>query len=125
MEQPLRPGRVSEARQPRRTRKWWICRAAVKSRVGSQPVQDDVDELVEIIEDHHFVVFFFVRENIASDEQPYTPTSFDMFRIEDGRIAEHWDPAPRRTMRRLPLNKLLLSLGLLSLLGCSDSTADA
>ena len=26
----------------------------------------------------------------------YTTTWFDMFRIEGGRIAEHWDAAPRQ-----------------------------
>ena len=26
----------------------------------------------------------------------YTTTWFDMFRIENGKIAEHWDPAVRQ-----------------------------
>ncbi|KEA62236.1 hypothetical protein ADIMK_3897 [Marinobacterium lacunae] len=26
-------------------------------------------------------------------EQKYTTTWFDMFRIKDGKITEHWDPA--------------------------------
>jgi len=26
----------------------------------------------------------------------YTTTGFDMFRIEDGKIAEHWDAAPKQ-----------------------------
>ena len=40
----------------------------------------------------------FVRE--AADPKDatkkYTTTWFDMFRIEGGKIAEHWDPAPKQ-----------------------------
>lgn len=60
-----------------------------------QPVRDEIEGLVAILGDHDYVSLFFVRENTGSDGEPYTTTWFDMFRIEDGKIAEHWDPATR------------------------------
>jgi predicted SnoaL-like aldol condensation-catalyzing enzyme len=44
------------------------------------------------------VVMVFARE-LPDPKDPavkYTTTWFDMFRIEGGKIAEHWDPAMRR-----------------------------
>jgi predicted SnoaL-like aldol condensation-catalyzing enzyme len=52
--------------------------------------------LVAITAEGNLVTMSFVRE--AADEDgsnPYTTTWFDMFRIENGRIAEHWDSAMR------------------------------
>jgi len=31
----------------------------------------------------------------ANDKEPVTTTWFDMFRIENGKLAEHWDPSPK------------------------------
>ena len=31
----------------------------------------------------------------ANDKETVTTTWFDMFRIENGKLAEHWDPAPK------------------------------
>jgi predicted SnoaL-like aldol condensation-catalyzing enzyme len=44
------------------------------------------------------VVLSFVRE-LADPKDPakkYTTTWFDMFRIEGGKIAEHWDGAQKQ-----------------------------
>ena len=40
---------------------------------------------------------FFVREypEPSGPTKKYTTTWFDMFRIVDGKIAEHWDPATK------------------------------
>ena len=54
--------------------------------------------LVAIVAEGDVVVLSFVRE-VAEPADParkYTTTWFDMFRVQDGRIAEHWDPAPRQ-----------------------------
>ena len=54
--------------------------------------------LVSITAEGDLVVLSFVREN-ADPKDPtkkYTTTWFDMFRIENGKIAEHWDPAVRQ-----------------------------
>ncbi|RZJ07457.1 MAG: hypothetical protein EOP39_16325 [Rubrivivax sp.] len=53
--------------------------------------------LVAITAEGDLVVLSFVREQ-ADPKDParkYTTTWFDMFRIEGGKIAEHWDPAIR------------------------------
>lgn len=39
-----------------------------------------------------YVTLSFVRE-CEGNGQPYSTTWFDMFRIVDGKIAEHWDSA--------------------------------
>ena len=54
--------------------------------------------LVSIVAEGDFVVLSFVRE-IAEPSDPakkYTTTWFDMFRIEKGKIAEHWDAAQKK-----------------------------
>jgi predicted SnoaL-like aldol condensation-catalyzing enzyme len=54
--------------------------------------------LVAIVAEGDLVVLAFMRE--ASDPKDpakkYTTTWFDMFRIQGGKIAEHWDPASKR-----------------------------
>ncbi|MNL88139.1 hypothetical protein D3C87_2176740 [compost metagenome] len=44
--------------------------------------------------DGDFVVLAFAREvpDPKDATKKYTTTWFDMFRIENGKIAEHWDP---------------------------------
>jgi predicted SnoaL-like aldol condensation-catalyzing enzyme len=51
--------------------------------------------LVAIVADGDLVILSFVRA-LKDPEKKYTSTWFDMFRIENGRIAEHWDPAEKR-----------------------------
>lgn len=63
-----------------------------------QPVKDRVGApLVSITAEGDLVVFAFVREQPDPKDasKKYTTTWFDMFRIENGKIAEHWDPATR------------------------------
>ena len=53
--------------------------------------------LVAILADGDLVTLVFARElaESADPSRKYTTTWFDMFRIADGRIAEHWDPATK------------------------------
>ncbi|MEO3691843.1 nuclear transport factor 2 family protein [Roseateles paludis] len=53
--------------------------------------------LVTITAEGDIVVLSFVREGKDAKDptKTYTTTWFDMFRIENGKIAEHWDPATR------------------------------
>jgi predicted SnoaL-like aldol condensation-catalyzing enzyme len=51
--------------------------------------------LVAITAERDLVILTFVRE-LPDPKDPakkYTTTWFDMFRVEAGKIAEHWDPA--------------------------------
>jgi len=54
--------------------------------------------LVAIVADGDFVVLAFAREvpDPKDATKKYTTTWFDMFRIENGKIAEHWDPATKQ-----------------------------
>lgn len=51
--------------------------------------------LVSIVAERDLVILSFANEH-ADPEDPahtYTTTWFDMFRVTDGKITEHWDPA--------------------------------
>jgi predicted SnoaL-like aldol condensation-catalyzing enzyme len=66
------------------------------------PIQPKVAApLVSITAEGDLVVLSFVRE-LPDPKEPgrkYTTTWFDMFRIADGKIAEHWDPAEKQAPR--------------------------
>jgi predicted SnoaL-like aldol condensation-catalyzing enzyme len=51
--------------------------------------------LVAMTADGDLVTMVFVREypEPSDPSKKYSTTWFDMFRIVDGKIAEHWDPA--------------------------------
>jgi predicted SnoaL-like aldol condensation-catalyzing enzyme len=53
--------------------------------------------LVAITAERDLVVLSFVseRQDPKDPSKSYTTTAFDMFRIEGGKIAEHWDAQPR------------------------------
>ncbi|MBV9890767.1 MAG: nuclear transport factor 2 family protein [Rhizobacter sp.] len=61
--------------------------AAIEARIKAP--------LVAIVAEGDLVVMSFSREHADPKDatQKYTTTWFDMFRIENGKIAEHWDPA--------------------------------
>lgn len=61
------------------------------------PAKDRVDNLVSIVAEGDKVVMVFRRElpEPGHEGGTYTTTWFDMFRIEDGKIAEHWDAATK------------------------------
>ena len=57
------------------------------------PVKPTIDDLVAIVAEHDLVVLSFRRElpDLRNEGQTYTTTWFEMLRIENGKIAEHWD----------------------------------
>ena len=74
---------------------------------GEQPIPDKLDGLVAIQADGDYVTLSFSREYVdpAIKDATYTTTWFDMFRIENGKIVEHWDsatkgPGPTRVQTR-------------------------
>ena len=54
--------------------------------------------LVSIVAERDLVILSFVRETRDPKDpaKKATTTWFDMFRIENGKIAEHWDCAPKQ-----------------------------
>jgi predicted SnoaL-like aldol condensation-catalyzing enzyme len=56
-------------------------------------VKPTIDDLVSIVAEGDLVVLAFRRSlpDLENEGQTYTTTWFDMFRVEKGKIAEHWD----------------------------------
>jgi len=49
--------------------------------------------LVHLMAEGDYVTTAFVRPEQDAEGRTYYSTWFDLYRIEDGKIAEHWDPA--------------------------------
>ena len=51
--------------------------------------------LVAVVAEGDYVILSFAREYADPKDatKKYSTTWFDMFRLENGKIAEHWDPA--------------------------------
>lgn len=68
----------------------------IAKNVKPQAVQPRVlAPLVAVVAEGNFVMVSLVSE-VADSKNPakkHTTTWFDLFRIEDGKIAEHWDSA--------------------------------
>lgn len=72
---------------------------AFSKRGAPQTVSSTIRQpLVSIVAERNMVVLVFAREYADPQDvaRKYTTTWFDMFRIENGKIAEHWDPALKR-----------------------------
>lgn len=63
------------------------------SQFPKQPVLDNIPDLVHIMAEGDYVTLAFRREfdDPRTPGAKYTSTWFDMFRIQDGKMAEHWD----------------------------------
>ena len=65
---------------------------------GPLAIPDTVTGLVAIQAEGDYVTLSLVRDyDDPATGQKYTSTWFDMFRIQNGKIAEHWDPATKPT----------------------------
>lgn len=62
------------------------------SKLGSpRPIPDTVAGLVSIQAEDDIVTMSFVNTVKDATGKSYTTTWFDMFRVQNGKIAEHWD----------------------------------
>jgi predicted SnoaL-like aldol condensation-catalyzing enzyme len=58
-----------------------------------RPIQDRLElPLINLVAERDMVMTAFVRPEKDANGQTYYSTWFDLYRIEDGKIAEHWDP---------------------------------
>lgn len=62
---------------------------------GAQPIPETLPGLVSIQAEGDYVTMAFVREydDPSAAGKKYTTTWFDMLRIVDGKVVEHWDSA--------------------------------
>lgn len=58
---------------------------------GPRPIPDTVKDLVAIQAEGDLVTLSFVSHRKDASGTAYTTTWFDMFRVQDGKISEHWD----------------------------------
>jgi predicted SnoaL-like aldol condensation-catalyzing enzyme len=67
----------------------------VAAGLKPQPIKDTLENLVAMQAEGTYVTLSFRREYDDPNKpgQKYTTTWFDMFRVENGKIAEHWDSA--------------------------------
>ena len=58
-----------------------------------RPIKDRLElPLINLVAERDMVMTAFVRPEKDANGQTYYSTWFDLYRIEDGKIAEHWDP---------------------------------
>ncbi|RIV88130.1 hypothetical protein D2V17_08035 [Aurantiacibacter xanthus] len=68
----------------------------VRATRPERPLEDRIElPLINLVAEGDYVITSFVRSEVDAEGQTYYTTWFDMFRIEDGKIAEHWDPMTR------------------------------
>jgi predicted SnoaL-like aldol condensation-catalyzing enzyme len=58
-----------------------------------RPILDRLElPLIQLIAEGDYVMTSFVRPEKDAQGETYYSTWFDLYRIENGKIAEHWDP---------------------------------
>lgn len=58
-----------------------------------RPLEDRLNlPLINLIAEGDYVMTAFLRPEKDANGETYYSTWFDLYRIEDGKIAEHWDP---------------------------------
>ncbi len=76
----------------------------IRATRPERPLEDRLElPLINLIAEGDYVMTAFLRAEQDSAGQTYYTTWFDLYRIQDGKIAEHWDPM-LRTDRRIDPN---------------------
>lgn len=85
--------------------------AFIRASRPEREIKADVElPLISIVAERDMVQFTFVRPEQDVDGARYYTSWFDLFRIEDGKIVEHWDPALKSPeMLKLDPNERRLS----------------
>jgi predicted SnoaL-like aldol condensation-catalyzing enzyme len=76
----------------------WVQGASALVCIWPRDVKHTIDNLVAIVAEGDLIVFSFKRDlpDPKDSTETYTATWFDMMRIKDGKVAEHWDYGARR-----------------------------
>ena len=65
----------------------------VRSSRPEREIKDTLDlPLIHLMAESDYVTTAFVRPEKDAEGETYYSTWFDLYRIENGKIAEHWDP---------------------------------
>jgi predicted SnoaL-like aldol condensation-catalyzing enzyme len=65
----------------------------IRSTRPEREIKDTLDlPLIHLMAEGDYVMTSFVRPEKDANGDTYYTTWFDLYRIEDGKIAEHWDP---------------------------------
>jgi predicted SnoaL-like aldol condensation-catalyzing enzyme len=64
---------------------------AFRARFAQQLPSDYKRELLNVVGDNDMVVVYVRQTWTGKDGQHHQALGFDMFRVQDGMIAEHWD----------------------------------
>ena len=68
-------------------------RDSVRASRPVREIKDTLDlPLIHLMAEGDYVTTAFVRPEKDAEGKTYYSSWFDLYRIEDGRIAEHWDP---------------------------------
>jgi len=78
---------------------------------STRPEREILDRLelplIQLIAEGDYVMTSFVRPEQDAEGQTYYSTWFDLYRIEDGKVAEHWDPMLKSDPKIDPNDKRL------------------
>ena len=78
---------------------------------ASRPVRELKDTLdlplIQLIAEGDYVMTSFVRPEQDAAGETYYSTWFDLYRIENGKVAEHWDPMLKSDPKIDPNSKRL------------------
>ncbi|MBT2135566.1 nuclear transport factor 2 family protein [Croceibacterium sp. LX-88] len=65
----------------------------VRASRPERPIKDTLDlPLVHLMAEGNYVTTTFVRPEKDAKGETYYSSWFDLYRIENGKIVEHWDP---------------------------------
>ena len=80
----------------------------IRATRPERPLEDRLElPLIHLMAEGDYVQTAFVRQETDSNGEVYYTTWFDLYRIQDGKIAEHWDPMKRDDARIDPNSQRL------------------
>jgi predicted SnoaL-like aldol condensation-catalyzing enzyme len=80
----------------------------VRSTRPEREVLDTLElPLIQLIAEGDYVMTSFVRPEQDAEGETYYSTWFDLYRIENGKVAEHWDPMLKSDPKIDPNDKRL------------------
>lgn len=80
----------------------------VRTSRPEREIKDVLDlPLIYLMAEGDYVTTAFVRPEKDANGETYYSTWFDLYRIEDGKVAEHWDPMLKSDPKIDPNDKRL------------------